>query len=137
MLPDDILAQEVKTGFLNKDLWIPVEDLGDGWDEVGTVGQEVYGAGAIFQAFTNHMLPLDEDDSFCFVGCPILDIKRVKGGVRFRIPGSSEFAYPIRLLSRSKQKYVLSADGEDNRMLDQDSTEIEVAGGKTVAIKWK
>lgn len=137
MLPDDILAQEVKTGFLNKDLWIPVEDLGDGWDEVGTVGQEVYGAGAIFQAFTNHMLPLDEDDSFCFVGCPILDIKRVKGGVRFRIPGSSEFAYPIRLLSRSKQKYVLSADGEDNRMLDQDSTEIEVAGGKTVTIKWK
>src|SRR5690606_25466625 len=36
MLPEDIMAQEVKTRLLNKDRWVPVEDLGDGWGEVGT-----------------------------------------------------------------------------------------------------
>ena len=44
----DALADQPKTGHIDASLRIPVEDLGDGWAQAGTVGQEIYGAGMAF-----------------------------------------------------------------------------------------
>lgn len=41
LLPEDIIAKETKTGEVQNDLWIPLEDLHDGWENHGQVGQEV------------------------------------------------------------------------------------------------
>lgn len=136
MLPDDVLAQEVKTGYLDKNRWIPVEDLGDGWDPVGTVGQEVYGAGALFQAFVNQALPLGNNESYCFVGYPIVEKRAVDGGVRFRTAGSSTLSYPIRLLGRPKKRYQLTA-GKDVLWLDADNPVQQLPGGTTITLRWK
>lgn len=48
MLPENIIAKDIKTGEVQKDLWVPLEDLHDGWESHGEVGQEVYGAGLPF-----------------------------------------------------------------------------------------
>jgi len=44
-LPVDGLAEKPRNGHLDRTLAIPVEDLQDGWEQSGQVGQEVYGAG--------------------------------------------------------------------------------------------
>lgn len=60
LLPKDILAGEVKSGFVNAKIWIPLEDLGDGWEAVGQVGQEVYGASVFFNLCHHHIVQFDE-----------------------------------------------------------------------------
>ncbi len=55
-LPSDIFADQIKTGFILKNKWIPVEDLGDGWNAVGAIGQEVYGAALFFNLSIYHEL---------------------------------------------------------------------------------
>lgn len=49
-LPREVLAEkkDVKTGEIDPNLWIAIEDLQDGWNQSGQVGQEVYGAGIAF-----------------------------------------------------------------------------------------
>ena len=61
LLPADILAVEVKSGYVNPQLWIPLEDLGDGWDAVGQVGQEVYGASVFFNLCHHHIVQLNHE----------------------------------------------------------------------------
>ncbi|WP_197490695.1 SDR family oxidoreductase [Planctomyces sp. SH-PL62] len=53
-LPADVLAEKPRSGHLNRQLSIPLEDLYDGWTSAGTVGQEVYGAAAPFVFVTRH-----------------------------------------------------------------------------------
>src|SRR5690606_33602120 len=48
LLPQDMSSEEVRTGEILKDLWVPLEDLQDGWKKSGEVGQEVYGASIPF-----------------------------------------------------------------------------------------
>src|SRR5690606_38996564 len=38
-LPDEVISDEVKTGEIDKSLMIPLEDLRDGWEKSGQVGQ--------------------------------------------------------------------------------------------------
>src|SRR5690606_11920599 len=45
LLPPEIISEETKTGEIQHDLWIPLEDLYDGGEYNGQVGKEVYGAG--------------------------------------------------------------------------------------------
>lgn len=61
LLPEDIVAGEGKSGFVNPTLWIPLEDLGDGWEAVGQVGQEVYGAAVFFNLCYHHVVQFEED----------------------------------------------------------------------------
>lgn len=53
-LPADVLPDRPKTGELCRDLWIPLEDIRDGWDQSGAVGQEVYGAGLALGVVSRH-----------------------------------------------------------------------------------
>jgi hypothetical protein len=53
-LPKEMLAEKPKTGKINPKLAFPLEDLREGWQKAGQVGQEVYGAGAVFIAVTRH-----------------------------------------------------------------------------------
>jgi hypothetical protein len=60
LLPEDMLSEEVKVGEVDKKLWIALEDLHDGWEKSGEVGQEVYGAGNAFGILPRHYHSIDE-----------------------------------------------------------------------------
>jgi len=60
-LPTDIFADKAKTGYVNPTIYIPIEDLGDGWKAMGQVGQEVYGAALFLNLCIHHVVKLDED----------------------------------------------------------------------------
>lgn len=59
-IPQDVLTRAPKTGHVEPDAWIPVEDVGDGFEEAGTVGQEVYGAGIAFSTVARTCSEIDE-----------------------------------------------------------------------------
>jgi hypothetical protein len=61
-IPAEVLADAPKTGHTEPDIWIPVEDVGDGFDEAGTVGQEVYGAGIAFSTMARVYASLPDLD---------------------------------------------------------------------------
>lgn len=60
-LPTDIFADKAKTGYVNPIINIPIEDLGDGWEAMGQVGQEVYGAALFLNLCIHHVVKLNED----------------------------------------------------------------------------
>ena len=53
-LPVDALAAQIRNGRLSRSITMPVEDLQDGWQQSGTVGQEIYGAGMAMAFATRH-----------------------------------------------------------------------------------
>lgn len=53
-------------------LYIPVEDLVDGWRKNGSVGQEVYGAGGVFSIASRAYTPVPEAGLLVFSEYPLL-----------------------------------------------------------------
>ncbi|MFZ4262127.1 hypothetical protein ACFRAE_08790 [Sphingobacterium sp. HJSM2_6] len=71
LIPSEIIADQCKSGYVNPTLWIPLEDLGDGWEAVGQIGQEIYGAGLFFNLCNYHVIKL-ESDSHAICSLPFI-----------------------------------------------------------------
>ena len=110
MLPPEILTEEVKTGELDPKLWVPVEDLYDGWEKNGQVGQEVYGAGVGFGIVPRQYVQLDGQNLMLFTDYPIVGLRHSKNGVTFRILGDAQMQCRIILFS-TVQKTLQTATG--------------------------
>lgn len=87
MLPGDVLAGKPKTGELDPKLWIAVEDLHDGWEKCGTVGQEVYGAGNAFGILPRHYVKTPGEKFMIFADYPLSKIRHQKQKIYFTITG--------------------------------------------------
>lgn len=71
MLPQEMLSKEPKTGEIDPTLWVALEDLGDGWEEAGTIGQEVYGAGIAFGIIPRQHFKIPDEDFVLFIDYPL------------------------------------------------------------------
>jgi hypothetical protein len=94
-----------RVGSMRKELEIPVEDLQDGWEKSGQVGQEVYGAGMAFVATTRHFRPLPGTSVLLFCDYPVFDLesKRGRGSAgraSFRVGGDRRGFAAIRIIPR-------------------------------------
>ncbi|MVN91154.1 hypothetical protein [Mucilaginibacter aquatilis] len=89
MLPKEMLADEVKTGELDPNLWIALEDIHDGWEKSGSVGQEVYGAGLAFGIIPRQYTRLPNQHFMVFIDYPVAEKKISKNKVAFKVLGSS------------------------------------------------
>ena len=146
LLPEDILSKEVKTGEVDPKLWIPIEDLQDGWKSHGQVGQEVYGAGVGFGVVPRQYFKVDEVDFMVFTEYPIS--KPVKAGnnsVSFNIIGSDLFSSRLIILPGNKKqnqdvKVVLRESGKETILKpvksSSKSTEYKVNGRQKITVKW-
>ncbi|WP_159638131.1 hypothetical protein [Sphingobacterium composti Ten et al. 2007 non Yoo et al. 2007] len=86
-LPSDIFADNAKTGYVNKSIYIPIEDIGDGWEALGQVGQEVYGAAAFFNLCIHHVVILYDD---CYVISSLPFKQQTRNKQQFKILGVPE-----------------------------------------------
>jgi len=136
-LPQDILSDKVKTGYLDPKAWIPLEDLGDGWNAPGSVGQEVYGAGGIFNVVSRHCLYLDEPDAYVQISYPISNIRRDKGKVSFEVMGTQQGTSLLTLVTDKTLNYTLLIDGKKEKVLHKSHPSLEITGGQKLTIKWK
>jgi len=70
-LPEDMLAEKTQSGHLNRRLSIPLEDMYEGWQKPGEVGQQVYGAAAPFIVWTRHYHAIPDEDFLLHCDYPI------------------------------------------------------------------
>lgn len=99
MLPGEILSKEIKTGELDPKLWIPIEDLYDGWEKNGKVGQEVYGAGVGFGVVPRQYIQLDGKNMLFFTDYPIAGFRKEKNKITFRTLGAGKMPCKAGLIT--------------------------------------
>jgi len=147
LLPEDILSDEVKTGEVDPKLWIPVEDLQDGWEQHGQVGQEVYGAGVGFGVVPRQYVKIEEGDFILFTDYPITSFTKAKdGSLGFTIIGSENFTSRLILLANDDKKTLRNikvslAKGDKDLILTSakssaKSVEYDVTGGQKIILRF-
>lgn len=146
MLPADILSDEVKTGEIDPKLWIPIEDLYDGWEKHGQVGQEVYGAGVGFGVLPRQYVKVKDADFLVFTEYPITTPRQTKNKTLvFSLLGDPEFESSLRLLpyNASNLPHIsVTAGGKSSKTVplfktSKQGNEYKVSGGSTIKLAWK
>ena len=99
--PGELLAEKPKTGFLDRNLSIPVEDMYASWEKVGQVGQQVYGAAApfVFATRHDHRIPGEEFVVHCDV--PVRNFELRPGKVSFRAEGDRRCTCHVRIVAQN------------------------------------
>ena len=142
MLPEDLLSEEVKVGEVDRKLWVALEDLHDGWEKSGEVGQEVYGAGNAFGILPRHYLKLDNG---CMLYCdnPIESVKKTgQRKLEIILAGDNRIRCRLRLIGNGNSKLpnyrVQSPDGNQLKLQKTDEGHLEFfsAGAQRLQLHW-
>ena len=146
-LPKEVLTEEPKTGELDPKLWIPVEDIYDGWELAGQVGQEVYGAGLPFGLIPRHYWRVPEGNFMVYVDYPIKSFSTVhEGQAMFRVLGDPRHYCRLRIMPNGRGKLpqlkVTTERGEYTETLRARETpeghlEYDLYGDRTVIVQWQ
>ncbi|SHM42272.1 hypothetical protein SAMN05444266_10834 [Chitinophaga jiangningensis] len=70
-LPEDMVSDKPKEGQPMRHIYIPLEDLQEGWNQSGTVGLEIYGAGIPFSIYTRYYHQLPDSGILIYAALPI------------------------------------------------------------------
>ncbi len=139
-LPQEMISEEVKTGEIQKELWIPLEDLYCGWEKSGQVGQEVYGAGVGFGAMTRQYHQIKGEEFLLFVDYPLIHYKKAKNTISFRVLGSEEFECSLKIVMPDKNAMKIEVNQNKEIIHSYSNTkslmEYAITGGSSITIKW-
>jgi hypothetical protein len=102
MLPADMIDDNVKTGEVQKDLWVPLEDIHDGWEKSGGVGQEVYGAGIAFGVLPRQYIKAKAGFTI-FIDYPFYNLRHGAETITFTIIGDPSLECSLALIDTKKQ----------------------------------
>jgi hypothetical protein len=98
-LPPESLSETVKTGEMDPSLLIPVEDLRDGREKSGQVGQEVYGAaGAGFGIVPRQYFRCGDSGLLLFSDYPVFRFRVTGNTATFEVGGDPGMACSIRVI---------------------------------------
>jgi hypothetical protein len=145
MLPEDMLVKEVKTGELDPKLWVALEDIHDGWEPSGSVGQEVYGAGLAFGVVPRQYIRIPDEDFMVFTDYPTVNQNLKKNTISFDVVGDPALTCSMRILNRGKKrlpKFKLKLDNnEDQQQIEsvketKDGLDYTIHGNQKVTISW-
>ncbi|HEX2152410.1 MAG TPA: hypothetical protein VHL52_00330 [Acidimicrobiia bacterium] len=111
-LPAGAVADRPQVGTIKAHLWIPLEDLRDGWENFGQVGQEVYGAGSAFGIVARHYHRVD--GAILHNEYPLRDLEHSPRRISLYLEGDERMACRIRLIpdDRPLPDATLLFDGE-------------------------
>jgi hypothetical protein len=145
-LPKKILSDEQKSGELDSQLWIPVEDLQDGWEKSCQVGQEVYGAGFAFSLLSSHYFEIPEG-FMIFIDYPTADFQYKKGNVSFAVQGDERMKCRMLIIPCKQKKLpeitVAVSKNKKNwqsvkgKILSNGYEEYFLQGNQKLSLKWK
>ena len=145
-LPEEIISKEPRTGEIDMKLWIPLEDIHDGWEQAGQVGQEVYGAGLPFGLVPRHYHRVNDAGFMIYVDYPTTDYKNdEKASLSFRVFGDPRLNCRMRIIPTGRKSlpdFEVEA-GLDNRKkflqyveTEEGHYEYELPGGHSVSVTW-
>ncbi|WP_346320211.1 hypothetical protein [Chitinophaga sp. YIM B06452] len=99
-LPPEMISRKPKMGEVDNRLWIPLEDLQFGWNQSGTVGQEVYGAGLAFAIVPRHYFKLRNEEVMLFIDYPATNLRAgTNGSMHFAVQGDERLTCRLLLYS--------------------------------------
>jgi len=150
MLVPEILAspEEVKTGEIDQNLWIAIEDLQDGWNKSGQVGQEVYGAGVAFGIVPRQYYKIPEANLIVFTEYPARAFKKIKNTLTFSIYGNPQIASKVSIMTLDREKaatnfsVAIKANShkktklKENKTVDKDRKEFLALGDSSFTVTW-
>jgi len=140
-----MISDEVKTGEVDPNLWIALEDIHDGNEKSGAVGQEVYGAGNAFGILPRHFIRITGKPFLIFSDCPISGIRKSEHSVIFHLQGDQRLSYRLRItpLDSSSEKPDLKFSIQSplvklHQSVDRkQDLEAFILGNETVRISWR
>jgi hypothetical protein len=141
-LPVDGLAEKSRNGHLDPGLAVPVEDLQDGWEKSGQVGQEVYGAGVALVYTTRHYKKLGNTGVLVNCDYPIVDLDVKARAISFSAAGDKRLTSAVRLIPSDPSKklppFVVRCGGKQVRgkLSSQGHLCFEVPGDCRVEVTW-
>jgi hypothetical protein len=138
MLPKEIISETVKTGEIAPELWIPLEDLYDGWEKNGQVGQEVYGAGIGFGVVPRQYIKLS-GGRMLYTEYPIANLSKQTRRVGFTLLGDERLKCRVRIFSQAgNEKFTLKAHKQriEPKRRGEKYTEYNVDGNAAVTLTW-
>ncbi|HJQ95864.1 MAG TPA: hypothetical protein VJ935_09190 [Acidimicrobiia bacterium] len=98
-LPGEIISEQPRTGSINRQLWLPLEDLYESdQKKAGQVGQQIYGAGSAFGILARHYWPVRQWGLMIFCEYPIDDFAAVHTAAGFKVLGNDFFDCELRLV---------------------------------------
>jgi len=105
MLPKEMISDEVKTGEIDPNLWVALEDLQDGWQKSGQVGQEVYGAGIAFGIVPRQYFKIKEGGFMLFTDYPSANVRIKRDNtVTINIKGDTQLSCKVLIVPIEGQK---------------------------------
>lgn len=141
MLPKEMLSEEPATGELDPKLWVALEDMHDGWEKAGAVGQEVYGAGMTFGVVPRHYIRIPGQPFMVYIEYPT-GCRQISGDtLTVTVLGSEEFTCRMCIVPTEKdaalpQFSVMAGNDNDQQKIEQQNNEWQIHGGQTIIIKW-
>lgn len=145
MLPEEMLEEKPKIGEVDAKLWIALEDLQDGWQKSGSVGQEVYGAGNAFGILPRHYLRVPDESFLIYVDYPTAGFKAIKGkNIHFSTLGDERL--PCRMMiikgdASSLPDFTVTINGKTKplkgKLTPKGHLEYLLSGNQRVSIIWK
>jgi hypothetical protein len=141
-LPKEMLSDEVKTGQVDHKLWIAIEDIHDGWEQSGTVGQEVYGAGVAFGIVPRHFYKVPNEDFMIYLDYPTADFKYRKGSVTFNVKGDERLTCRMLMVKKDRKplpEFTVKNEKDVLKGLHRKDGHIEfvINGNQHIKINWK
>jgi hypothetical protein len=148
-LPKEALADTCKTGILDRNLSVPIEDIYEGWEKAGQVGQQVYGTAAPFVFATRHDHVVPGEDFVVNCSYPVRDYAVKKAGahrgvMRFQAEGDSRCTCHVRVIATKYKplpKITVRRDGlrkaVKGTLTSFGYLEYEIPGDAAVKVEWK
>ncbi|MGN6640509.1 MAG: hypothetical protein ACTHJ8_16480, partial [Mucilaginibacter sp.] len=118
MLPKEMLSEKQQTGELDAKLWIALEDLHDGWEKCGQVGQEVYGAGNAFGILPRLYYRISGDDWLICCDYPLAEYKCKGKNATFHIQGDNRLTCRLSIIPGEAKlpEITVKMKGEDTAL---------------------
>jgi hypothetical protein len=143
MLPKEMLQEKPKIGEVDPKLWIALEDLHDGWEKSGQVGQEVYGAGNAFGILPRHYIRVPGQPFMIFTDYPAYGFSAKKRNpARIRLAGDGRLACRLMIVKTGKEKLpeikvTIKGNVAKGKKATGGHLEFEAAGDQKIKIEWK
>ena len=101
-MPSDAVSGKSRNGRIERALSVPLEDMRDGYEESGQVGQELYGAGMPFVYTSRHYRHVPQATCLAYSSYPMYDFAfdTVAGDVvvRWRAGGDPRCSFDLRVI---------------------------------------
>lgn len=145
MLPKEMLSAEVKTGEVDSTLWIALEDMHDGWEKSGLVGQEVYGAGNAFGILPRHYMQVEDESFMICTDYPTYGFSAKKQKpVNFQLAGDARLQARLMIIKTDKKRppeFEIKLHGHKEKLKGKKTKEghleFTVPGASIIHITWK